>query len=195
MKDKISIEKCLPIPSSRILIDRFYPDDWKDFYEIELSVEQHRFNRETYEPRTEEQIIDFINKKCRENYDERKMPMLFAIRLKDKKMIGFIGLKNGELKAAGSIEVFYSINKTYWNNGYATEALKALITWGVETLGLHRIFSGCDIDNVASKRVMVKAGLRFESRWRQDRKREGKWTDGLGFAILDDDVLSDDQRV
>ena len=76
-------------------------------------------------------------------------------------------------------------SKSYWNYGLGTEALKGIIKFGVQAVGLHRIFSGCDIENVASKRVMEKAGMRFESRWRQDRKRNGKWTDGLGFAIID----------
>jgi RimJ/RimL family protein N-acetyltransferase len=170
------------------MIDRFYPGDWKDYYEIELSREQHTYNRPTYKPRTEEQIIKFVEEQSTQNYDERRLPMIFAIRLRDKKLIGFIGFKNGELKTEGSIEVFYSINKKFWNNGYATEALRTFIEWGIGTLGVHRIFSGCDIKNVASKRVMEKAGMRYESHWRRDRKREGKWTDGLGFAILDEDV-------
>jgi [ribosomal protein S5]-alanine N-acetyltransferase len=188
MSDSLSITKHLPIQSHRISIDRFVPEDCKSFYEIEQSPEQHRFNRETYNPRTEEEISEFIHKMNEQKYDERRLPMLFAVRKEDKSLIGFIGFKNGKLQKSGSIEVYYSINKKYWNNGYGTEALKRLITFGFEILGLHRIFSGCDIENVASKRVMEKAGMRYESRWRQDRIREGKWTDGLGFAILDEDV-------
>lgn len=37
---------------------------------------------------------------------------------------------------------------------------------------------------------MEKARMRFESRWRQDRIRNGKWTDGLGFAIIDEDFTN-----
>jgi len=84
--------------------------------------------------------------------------------------------------------VFYSIYKEFWGNGYATEALRAMVEFGFQVVGLHRIWAGCDIDNAASRRVMEKAGMRFESRWRRDRKRNGIWTDGLGFAILEEDI-------
>ncbi|MBN2353701.1 MAG: GNAT family N-acetyltransferase [Spirochaetales bacterium] len=53
--------------------------------------------------------------------------------------------------------------KKYWNNGYGTEALKAMIIFGFKVIKLHRIFAGCDFGNFASKRIMEKAGMRFES--------------------------------
>ncbi len=73
--------------------------------------------------------------------------------------------------------------------GFGTEALKAIISFGFSGIKLHRIISGCDIDNVASKSIMEKAGMKFESHWRKDRFKNGQWTDGLGFAILDEDLL------
>lgn len=69
-----------------------------------------------------------------------------------------------------------------------TEALKGMLRLGFEDMKLHRIFGGTDIENTGSKRVMEKAGMRFESRWRKDRIREEKRTDGLGFAILREDL-------
>lgn len=86
------------------------------------------------------------------------------------------------------IEVYYSIYIDFWNQGYGTEALKGIIDFGFNTFKLHKIFAGCDIENVASKTIMEKAGMRFESRWRKDRIRNGEWTDGLGFAIIEDDI-------
>ncbi|MBA7688413.1 hypothetical protein ES703_96893 [subsurface metagenome] len=103
-------------------------------------------------------------------------------------LIGFIGFKNGKMVEQGQIEVYYSIYKSFWNNGFGTEALKGMIKFGFESIKLHRIFAGCDIDNLASKKIMEKAGMRFESRWRKDRRRNGQWTDGLGFAILEEDL-------
>ena len=85
-------------------------------------------------------------------------------------------------------EMGYWIGKPYWNQGYATEAVKRMIDFGFRDIGLHRIYSGCDIDNTASKKVMENAGMRYESHWRKDRMRNGAWADGLGYAILDEDV-------
>ncbi len=141
-------------------------------------------------PRNEEQIKAYVDELSKQDYDKRELPFLLAVRLiSSRELIGFIGFKNGKLEKQGSIEVYYSIYKDYWNNGFGTEALKGIISFGFKTLELHKIFAGCDIDNVASRAIMEKAGMRFESRWRKDRIRNGKWTDGLGFAILEEDLL------
>lgn len=190
MKNILRIEKNIPLETPRLLLDKFVQSDWKDYLEIEVSPEEHRYNHEIYCPRTKEQIKESVKEMSARDYDNLNLPMLFAIRKMDtKKMIGFIGLKNGELKEKGAVEVFYSVNKTCWNNGFGTEALRRIVKFGFETIGLHRVFSGCDIENIASKKIMEKVGMRFESRWRKDRIRNGRWTDGLGFAILEEDIL------
>jgi [ribosomal protein S5]-alanine N-acetyltransferase len=190
LKTEIFMEILLPVITERLLLDKFIPDDWKDFYLMEQSPEQHRFNFESYNPRTEDEIIKFIDEKSKQKYDKNQIPFLLAIRLKvSEKFIGFIGFNNGKLEKQGTIEIYFSLYKDYWNKGYGTEALKAMIEFGFTVFGLHRIWAGCDIDNIASKKVMEKAGMRLESRWRKDRLRNNKWTDGLGFAILSEDIM------
>jgi len=56
----------------------------------------------------------------------------------------------------------------FWGGGLATEAAKAGVTYGFETLGLERIISIIQPGNTASRRVAEKAGLspRGETRWR-----------------------------
>ncbi len=54
-----------------------------------------------------------------------------------------------------------------------------MIDFGFRIIKLHRIFSGCDMDNYASKRIMEKAGMKYKSYWRKDRKRKNKWTNVL----------------
>jgi RimJ/RimL family protein N-acetyltransferase len=186
----MNIEKSIPIATDRLLLDRFTVEDWTNLYKIEKSREQHRFNFETYNPRTEEQIKDYVVNLSKQNYNECILPFLFAIRLKEgKQLIGFIGFKKGKLIEKGVTEVYYSIYKEFWNNGFGTEALKGMLRFGFDSLKLHRIFAGCDIDNVASKQILEKSGMQFESRWRKDRIRNGKWKDGLGFAILEKDCV------
>ena len=140
MMDDANIEQTIPLESPRLLIDRFTPADWVDYYEIERSPEQHRYNREAFRPKTAEQTVSFIKGQSEVNYDSREMPMMFAIRMKEtKKVIGFFGFKNGELKEGGTLEVFYSIHKDYWGQGFATEALRRMIDFGFKDIGLHRI--------------------------------------------------------
>jgi len=179
----------IPINTVRLVLDEFRSEDLQAMIAIDQSPEQHRYNRETFSPATQDEAKVFISKLVSQDYSTRTLPFQLAIRKQgNSRLIGFIGFKRGELEPGGTVEVFYSIYKEFWGNGYATEALRAMVEFGFQVVGLHRIWAGCDIDNAASRRVMEKAGMRFESRWRRDRKRNGIWTDGLGFAILEEDI-------
>ena len=60
------------------------------------------------------------------------------------------------------LELIYGVAPQYWNQGYATEIAKATIEYGFEQLGLDRILADADAANLASLRVMQKAGMKFE---------------------------------
>lgn len=184
----MNISNLIPIESTRLILDSFKEEDYKDFHEILNSDYYQKFNQEEYKPCEEEGIMYYTRDLSKQNLKDVKAPLVFAIRLKEnEQFIGFIGLTNGELKSDGTIEIYFSINKNHWNKGYATESLNKLIDFCFNELNIYRIFTGTDIDNFASQKVMEKVGMSFESRWRKDRVRQGKRTDGLGFSILRDD--------
>lgn len=86
---------------------------------------------------------------------------MFAISLKpDDQFMGGIGLHIN--KADNHAEAGYWIAKPYWGNGYASEALAALIHFGFETLKLHKIYAGHLLDNPASGKVMIKNNMTKE---------------------------------
>jgi [ribosomal protein S5]-alanine N-acetyltransferase len=66
------------------------------------------------------------------------------------------------LKYAGrspDVEVGYRLLHRAWGKGFATEGATALVHYGFDDLGLHRIIGVTHPDNVASQRVLMKAGL------------------------------------
>ena len=66
------------------------------------------------------------------------------------------------LKYAGrspDVEVGYRLLHRAWGKGFATEGATALVHFGFDDLGLHRIIGVTHPDNVASQRVLMKAGL------------------------------------
>lgn len=86
----------------------------------------------------------------------------YAIELKeDKSWLGQCGMANIPEKDARekSVYLWYSLLPKYWGNGYMTEAVQALIQLGFNEFGLATISAECDPDNIASYRVMEKAGL------------------------------------
>ncbi len=79
----------------------------------------------------------------------------------------------------------YILNRDFWGQGYATELAQALIAFGFEKLGLHRIYATCDIENKASAHVMEKIGMQREGRLREHRLQGKNWRDQYLYAILD----------
>ena len=118
--------------------------------------------------------------------DSPRTDYTFAIDL-DGRFIGLCGIELGfgtetdDLRAGF---VGYRIYPSEWRRGYATEALKAVLAFGFETLALHRIHSGCVVTNQASARVLEKAGLKREGVTRSSFPIDDAWYDYAIYGIL-----------
>jgi ribosomal-protein-alanine N-acetyltransferase len=64
------------------------------------------------------------------------------------------------------LQLLYGMAPTYWGKGLTTEAARAMLRYGFAELGLERIVGSTDVPNVASARVMEKAGMTYEKRTR-----------------------------
>jgi [ribosomal protein S5]-alanine N-acetyltransferase len=73
------------------------------------------------------------------------------------------------------VEVGYRLKSPYWGKGYATEAARAAVAYGFGQLGLDRIVAVTHPENVASQRVLEKAGLAFEGMSLYNGKRVRKY--------------------
>lgn len=82
-----------------------------------------------------------------------------------RKAVGAVDLKFGSdaniCLGENESEIGYWIGEDYWGNGYVPEAVKALLQYGFEELGLERIWCLCRIENGKSVRVQEKCGFRF----------------------------------
>lgn len=81
-------------------------------------------------------------------------------------------------------EIGYVLHRDHWSKGYGTEVAKALLQFGFQDLGLHRIIATCDPDNAASVRVLQKAGLQFERRISDHLMVRGSHRDSLVFGSV-----------
>ncbi len=84
-------------------------------------------------------------------------------------------------------EIGYWIGKPYWRKGYGTEAAKAIVKYGFETLGLNRINGRHFVRNPASGRILEKIGMKHEGRQRQAFKKWGQFEDWELYGILRSD--------
>ena len=86
----------------------------------------------------------------------------YAVELKStNEMIGWCGLMIPGFEAhfTPCVETGWRLGSQHWNQGYATEAAKAVLQYAFETLDLKEIVSFTAVNNIRSRRVMEKIGL------------------------------------
>lgn len=81
-------------------------------------------------------------------------------------------------------EVGWVIHPDHICQGYASEAARALVEFGFSKLGANRIMANCNDANLASERVMQKAGMVKEGVFRETRKLRGQYYGSCVYSIL-----------
>lgn len=120
--------------------------------------------------------------------DPRKKYVL-AIRNETNEFIGLIGINIGKPDYRNA-EIWYKIHPTHWNKGHATTAVKSILEFCFINLKLHRVEAGCATANIASIKVLEKAGMIREGSARKLLPIEGNWADNYAYAILEEDFAA-----
>ncbi|MGB6624975.1 MAG: GNAT family N-acetyltransferase, partial [Candidatus Acidiferrales bacterium] len=88
---------------------------------------------------------------------------LYALVLKQSgEVIGDCGHALQNVEGKQEIEIGYHVRRDLWGNGYATEAARACVAYGFETLCAPRLISLVRPENLPSRRVAEKAGMSVE---------------------------------
>lgn len=90
---------------------------------------------------------------------------LYAVELKATgKFIGWTGLAIPSFEAhfTPAVEIGWRLASHYWNQGYASEAARAVLHYAFTVLNLKEIVSFTAVNNKASRRVMEKIGLHHD---------------------------------
>jgi ribosomal-protein-alanine N-acetyltransferase len=176
----------LPIYTDRLLIRQFLPSDYKALYDYLSQPSTYIF-----EPG---QPISIDEAKMLSEERSKSLNFLAVILKTDNKLIGHIYNSIIEPKSFNTYEIGYIFNPPYHNQGYATEASKAIIQYIFKELKGHRIIANCNPENTASLRVLEKCGMIKEAHFRKnacfkkDSNDEPIWTDSYQYAILNEDA-------
>lgn len=109
--------------------------------------------------------------------------MFNIFRKEDGLSIGYCDITPHRREEFQYARIGYTIHNQFWNKGYATECVGALIRIGFDILNLHRLEAHINLDNPASKRVAQKAGLCFECIRKAFIYEDGQWTDNEVYFI------------
>ena len=147
-----------------------------------------------WEPQWANDELSRVSYKMRLRHYERELReqtgyAFFVFRAADEKLIGGLTLTNVRRGVTLSCAIGYWIGVSYTGHGYMTNAVKAVRGFAFDSLRLHRVEAACLPSNMASIRVLEKAGFQREGLARKYLKINGAWQDHVLFASLRDDAV------
>jgi RimJ/RimL family protein N-acetyltransferase len=146
------------IETSRLYLRQFSMADLNDLSVIRSDPEVMRFIG-TGQPHSVDQVKESLEH-IFAGWKQHGFGRWAVLHKPDKKLISWSGL--AFLDKTDEIEIGYGIAKEYWNRGFTTEAAAASIRYGFEELKLNRIVAVAMPENIASRRVMEKIGMKYE---------------------------------
>ncbi len=167
------------LKTERLLLRDFVEDDFTDVQSYAEDPEVVRYM--SWGPNEPEETRAFLRRaRGPIGADPRSDFELAITRLTDGRVLGGVGLHRDGTNAM----LGYCLRRDAWGRGYATEAARALLQFGFASLGVHRVWAGCDPQNSASANVLHKLGMRQEGHLREESLVRGEWRDSLLFAVL-----------
>lgn len=176
------------IETDRLILRRFSRTDANDMFQNWANDEEvTRFL--TWAPHKTVELTEKLLDTWVTCYEQDHYYM-WAIVPKDYgKVIGSISVVGGS-DQHGHCEIGYCISKAYWGQGITTEAFQGgVIQFLLKTIGYERIQALHHVENIASGRVMQKAGLTHEGCKRHYHKNaEGHYYDCELYGIIRGDL-------
>ena len=147
------------LQTPRLVLRRFTPADVDDLVRLDADPEVMRFvtggtptAREEIEHEVLPAFLDYY----------RRYPgfgFWAAIEKSTGEFLGWFHFRPRPDAAPGEVELGYRLRRSAWGQGYATEGSRALIRKGFTEFGVQRVTAEAMAVNLASRRVMEKAGL------------------------------------
>jgi RimJ/RimL family protein N-acetyltransferase len=170
-----------PIQTKRLLLRPLRADDAAAMYRYRSREDVCRYLM--HPPQTLDGVESFIANARTDLTEENQGLTLGAVERDTGALVGDVVLFLRSREHRGG-EIGYVLDPEYHGRGYATEASAALLRLGFDTYALHRIIGRLDARNVASARVLEKAGMRHEAHFVENEFLKGEWTDEVIFAVL-----------
>jgi len=171
--------------SRRLFARRFRPTDLDDF--VTMRAEPQVASFQSWDNFTEDQGRAFLDWVDARKPGEPGWFQFALERKEDGRLVGDCGLKTVETDNRLA-QIGYTIARPYWGQGYAQEAVTALVAYAFASFPLHRITASVDPRNAASVRVLEKCGFAKEAHLRQAEWFKGTWADDAIYAVLAADI-------
>ena len=172
----------ITITTARLSLNRLTLDDLEAVHRLwtDAAVRRFLFDDQVI---TIEQTESEINDSA-ERFASNGCGLWGARLREDPMLIGFCGYR--PFHDPPQLQLLYGFFPNSWSKGLATEAARAMIRFGFENLGLDWVDASADAPNVASFRVMEKAGMTY------DRREEVNGLDTISYRLVRANFKPDD---
>jgi RimJ/RimL family protein N-acetyltransferase len=145
------------IETERLVLRGFQAADRAPFAAMNADPEVMRHFPAPMEPASSDAMLE----RMAEHWAEHGFGLWAVERREDGRFLGFTGLTRPSFQAhfTPAVEVGWRLAREAWGHGYATEAARAAVAFGFETLGLDEVVSFTVAANERSWRVMERLGM------------------------------------
>lgn len=153
-----------PVTTDRLLLRRPTEDDIDPLLAMNADPEVMRYigDGSVRQPDREQAARGIAL--ARREWDERGFGMLSLIVRETGRYAGWVTLTVPAFlpQILPAVEIGWRLAREHWGYGYATEAARPLLRFGLTDCALDRVVGIRHIENLRSERVMDKLGMRFE---------------------------------
>ncbi len=169
----------LELRTERLIIRPVKSQDAPFIFNYRSDAETNKY--QGWIPETLYDVDTFLSKISPQMNIENTWYQFVIIESNQLELIGDIGVHFlGEEQA----EIGCTLAKEFHDFGYATEALKSIITYLFNELNKHRIICSIDPHNVNSIELIKRLGFRKEAHFKESLFINGDWVDDIVYAIL-----------
>ena len=143
------------LETNRLVLRQLTMDDAADYFEIFSDDEVTRY----YDVNTMTDVNEAKALIQRHNaHYQNHVSIRYVLQLKDSgKVIGTFGLY--DFKGSDSVEIGFDLNRAHWKQGYMTEAIRRVIDFVFQELGIAAVYGGFLKPNTASENLMKRLGF------------------------------------
>jgi ribosomal-protein-alanine N-acetyltransferase len=178
------------LTTQRIVLRQAHASDAADVLVFRGDPAVQRYNGPVFE--NEDEARDLI-REIEDEYDG-ETGVGWAVTLKEEgRVIGLFGYHNWDRFHRRS-EIGYDLARAYWGRGIASEAMRAILTFGFQHMDLNRVEAHTIADNHESVRMLERLGFEREgTRRRYSWEDDGAFHDGTIYGLLRDEWTAANQ--
>ncbi|MCD6013385.1 MAG: acetyltransferase, ribosomal protein N-acetylase [Flavipsychrobacter sp.] len=169
------------LATERLVLRAFTNDDVNEMYRMRTDEAIMRYI-DRPRPKSIEETFPFIEKIT--NMVNNNEGIAWAITLKDAPtMIGHMSF-HILMKAHYRAEVGYMMDTRHQGKGLVSEALKAVLQYGFNIMGLHSVEAHVNPENTASRKLLEANNFKQEAYFKENFYWEGSFRDTVIYSLL-----------